>query len=130
MSDHEPIPFSITASTKEPIYLQLMDQVRRSVVSGALSPGDWLPSVRAVAQYLKVNAMTVSKAYSMLQAEGILERVRGQRTRVRPRPEQTPVDRTVLLRPLLERAVREARELKLDDRQVLELVSLILDDVP
>ena len=60
-----------------PIYRQIMDQVRRLVSAGQLAAGDQLESVRELSSRLKVNPMTVSKAYSFLEREGLLERRRG-----------------------------------------------------
>src|SRR4051812_8992892 len=74
---HTPLLFSIATGSAEPIYRQLMDQVRRMAASGQLAPGDQLPSVRDMAQALALNPMTVSKAYNMLEAEGVLARSRG-----------------------------------------------------
>src|SRR5947209_18587417 len=69
--------FQVNTSSGVPIYRQLMDQVRALVASGRLAEGDLLPSVRQVAQDLQVNQMTVSKAYSLLERERVVERVRG-----------------------------------------------------
>ena len=60
-----------------PIYRQIMDQVRRLVSAGQLAAGDQLESVRELSARLKVNPMTVSKAYAFLEREGLLERRRG-----------------------------------------------------
>jgi GntR family transcriptional regulator len=60
------------------IYRQLIEQVRRMVASGQLTPGTPLPSVREVAEEYTVNPTTISKAYSMLEAEGLLQRNRGR----------------------------------------------------
>lgn len=72
-----PTRFVIAANDVVPIYRQIVDQVRRQIAGGQLHTGDELPSVRAVAQEHAVNPMTVSKAYSMLETEGLLERRRG-----------------------------------------------------
>ncbi|RYE68391.1 MAG: GntR family transcriptional regulator, partial [Oxalobacteraceae bacterium] len=69
--------FSIIPGSSDPIYRQLVDQVRRLVAGGQLAPGAALPSVRDVAQQLTVNPMTVSKAYGLLELEGVLDRRRG-----------------------------------------------------
>src|ERR1700752_5137023 len=74
--------FQVNTSSGVPIYRQLMDQVRALVASGRLAEGDLLPPVRQVAQHLQVNQMTVSKAYSLLEREGVVERMRGQGMRV------------------------------------------------
>ena len=81
MSDNKEIYFQIQPSSGVPIYKQIVEQVERLVASGYLSQGDELPSVRKVAVHFEVNSMTVSKAYSMLEASNIVERRRGMRNR-------------------------------------------------
>ncbi|MCX7552974.1 GntR family transcriptional regulator [Marinicella sp. S1101] len=62
---------------KEPIYLQLKDQIRDMILSGDLQEGDSLPSVRQVAMDYKVNPITVSKSYQILVEEELVEKKRG-----------------------------------------------------
>ena len=66
--------FSLKPTSGTPIYRQLVDQVRQLAVSGRLEAGDQLPSVRAVATELGVNPLTISKAYSLLEQEGLVLR--------------------------------------------------------
>jgi GntR family transcriptional regulator len=61
----------------QPIYRQVIDQIRRQVMVGQLCEGEQLPSVRDLALRLRVNPMTISKAYSLLEMEGLLDRRRG-----------------------------------------------------
>ena len=56
-----------------PVYLQIVAQVKDSAASGALRPGDPLPSVRALAEELRVNRNTIAKAYAELETQGVLE---------------------------------------------------------
>src|SRR6266567_3208496 len=84
--------FQVFPASGLPIYRQLIDQVRRHVATGRLPAGDYLPSVRQVALELEVNPMTVSKAYSLLEREGVVELVRGQGMRVNHRPEPTAAE--------------------------------------
>jgi GntR family transcriptional regulator len=56
-----------------PVYMQIVSQVKAAAASGAVKPGDSLPSVRALAEELSINRNTVSKAYAELEAEGVLE---------------------------------------------------------
>ncbi len=130
MTIHTAQLFSITPGSTEPIYRQLVEQVRRLVAGGQMAPGDELPSVREVAHTLAVNPMTVSKAYSLLETEGLLVRRRGLGMLVaeRPRSVRSAVDRSALLRPTLVRAAREARELELDPDTVLNLFTHILKE--
>lgn len=74
--------FEIHPSSGVPIYRQLVDQVLALLAGGKLRPGDMLPSVRQVSAAAEINPMTVSKAYSRLEADGVVERVRGQGMRV------------------------------------------------
>ena len=120
--------FSVATGSGEPIYRQLVDQVRRLVAGGQLAAGDELPSVRDAAQTLAVNPMTVSKAYSQLEATGVLERRRGvgmvvaaEHTRA-----QTKSERVELLRPSLERAAAEAAQLEIDSATAITLFEKIL----
>jgi GntR family transcriptional regulator len=124
--------FSIATGSAEPIYRQLVDQVRRFVAGGQLAAGDAMPSVREVAQSLAVNPMTVSKAYGLLEMEGLLSRRRGLGMVVaeQPRHGKRLAERTELLRPTLERAALEARQLELDPDTVLSLFNQILKDQP
>ena len=56
-----------------PIYLQLMEQVKHSIETGALRPGEQLPGIRPLAEQLVINPNTVAKAYRELEHEGIIE---------------------------------------------------------
>src|ERR1700733_15101550 len=79
MADPAPLRiFTLQPSSGVPIYLQLIQQVRRMVASGQLTPGSELPSVRDVATQYTVNPTTISKAYSLLENEGLLQRNRGK----------------------------------------------------
>jgi GntR family transcriptional regulator len=60
-----------------PIYRQVIDQVRRLIGTGQLAPGDALESVKSLSTRLKVNPMTISKAYGFLVQEGLVARRRG-----------------------------------------------------
>jgi GntR family transcriptional regulator len=72
------VSISISLSSQKPIYRQIEDQVRSLIVSGALSEGEELPSIRALAQDLRVSVITVSRAYDELQAQGFLSAVQGK----------------------------------------------------
>src|SRR5262245_13918606 len=65
--------FRLNVSSGVPIYLQLMEQVKHAVETGALRPGDQLPTIRALAQELVMNPNTVVRAYRELEHEGIVE---------------------------------------------------------
>lgn len=119
--------FSIATDSSLPIYRQLMEQVQRLIAAGVLAPDDILSSVRQVARTLAVDPMTVSKAYRLLEMEGVLERVREQGMRVALRHTDKHAQRQALLLPSLKQAAREARQLELDDHTSLELFKKALN---
>jgi GntR family transcriptional regulator len=100
---------SLDPRDARPLYLQIMDEVRRALVLGTLQPEDALPSVRDLASDLVVNPRTVSQAYRELEREGVVYVRRGQGTFVSPnvRPEQE--ERRQLSRGVAKRALLEAR---------------------
>ena len=105
--------FDVQPSSSTPIYRQLVEQVQRLVAGGHLLPGADLPSVRSVAEQHAINPMTVSKAYSLLEAQGLLERRRGLGMVVAElsSPNRTANDRLALLAPALHSAALQARQL-------------------
>lgn len=132
-----PALFDIQPHQATPIYRQVVEQVQRMVASGQLVPGDELPSVRAVAEAHAVNPMTVSKAYSLLEAQGLLERRRGLGMVVAEgvTPAARPADRLLLLQPTLDAAARQAAQLGIEPAAVLAafertLQSLSPKDMP
>jgi GntR family transcriptional regulator len=122
--------FSVNTGAGEPIYRQLMDQVRRLIAAGQLAPGDSLPSVRDVAETFAVNPMTVSKAYSLLEAAGVLARQRGVGMVVaQGTPTAQGMDsRLNLLRPTLEKAALEAAQLEIPAEEALALFAKLLKE--
>ena len=118
----------IQPGAPEPIYRQIMDQVRRLVVGGQLAPDDELPSVREVAAAHAINPMTVSKAYSQLEAEGLLVRRRGKGMVVAQRATAAGVaDRWELIKPSLAAVARQAGELELPAADVLERLRRLME---
>jgi GntR family transcriptional regulator len=104
-----------------------MDQVRALVASERLRAGQLLPSIRQLATDLEVNMMTVSKAYARLEADGVLERVRG--TGMRVRQVTTPgsvAERQRELAPLADAMVTRAVQLNLTEQQALAVVKNVL----
>ena len=121
--------FRVFPSSGVPIYRQVMNQVRSLLLSGRLGPGDYLPSVRAVSSALEVNPMTVSKAYSLLEAEDVVERVRGLGMRVREAHHDGPASaRLAELRPLLEQIAARAHQLAVSPDAVVSALKPLLRD--
>ena len=115
----------ILPTAPEPIYRQIAEQVRRLVAGGQLAPGTQLPSVRDVAAVHAINPMTVSKAYSQLEAEGVLERLRGKGMAVASGGAGQRVGsarRWAMLQPAIDALARQASELELSPEAVADRV--------
>ncbi|MES2179443.1 MAG: GntR family transcriptional regulator [Gemmatimonadota bacterium] len=98
---------SIDQTDERPIYIQIMDEVRRGVVMGLILADEALPSVRQLALDLRVNPNTVMQAYRELEREGVVEVRRGQGTYV-AQSRTTSKQRRDLVREVAERATRDA----------------------
>lgn len=76
--------FHIDFKSGKPVYLQLVDQVKVAAATGALQAGESLPSIRPLAEQLRINRNTIAKAYAELEAGGIIETAQGRGSVVRP----------------------------------------------
>lgn len=101
------------------------------VATGRLAANEMLPSVRQIAEELQVNPMTVSKAYSLLEIDGVIERVRGQGMRVlaQTKARSTVKDRQQQLQPLLQQVAAQAFQLGLTREQVVAALNPLLKDL-
>lgn len=114
--------FILDPHSSVPIYQQLIDQVRRLVASGLLAPGAELPSVREMAQEHTVHPMTISKAYSLMESEGLLERRRGKPMTVAAlkKNQSSVAARLRQIEPQLEALALSARQLELQESDVID----------
>lgn len=105
-----------------PVYRQLMDQIRFHVATGLLSPGDELPSTRALSAELGINPMTISKAYSYLEKDQVVERRPGRPLVVRALDQGTIKDRKIdQLRENLAPTVRMVKQLGVNDNEAIRI---------
>jgi GntR family transcriptional regulator len=116
--------FSLHPGSGIPIYRQLVEQVRRLIAGGQLAPGAELPSVRDLAVEYAVNPMTISKAYSLLEAEGLLERNRGRPMTVAAgrRAQASLTQRLKQIEPQVRQLALSARQLELTRKDLAALI--------
>jgi GntR family transcriptional regulator len=121
--------FSILPAAAEPIYRQMVEQTRRMIASGQLTGGETLPSVREVAAHHAINPMTVSKAYSLLEMEGLLERQRGKGMVVAAQQKKVKSQsaRLELIEPAIEALATQANELELPADAVIDRLKKFLE---
>jgi GntR family transcriptional regulator len=123
------LAITVIPTSGVPLYRQIVEQVRAQVAGGRLAAGELLPSVRQTAEQLQINPMTVSKAYSILERQEIVELVRGQGMRVRPPgPAANGKAREQAILPLLREVAHKARQLSLSPEQVLDRLAPLLKE--
>lgn len=114
--------FHIDPSSGIPIYVQLIEQVKKATASGLLNNGEQLPSVRELAVELTVNPNTVSKAYQELEREGIIETLRGRGTFVSQKGIQLgKEEKKKALQEKMQNFLVEAHHLKATPEEIEEI---------
>ena len=111
-----------------PIYLQIVDQIRASAASGALRPGEALPSIRPLAEELRVNRNTIAKAYAELESQGVIETLPGRGCFLKEN--QSALRKKVRRQLLIEhidQVIVQAHHLQVPHAEFLELIRERLD---
>jgi GntR family transcriptional regulator len=112
----------------KPVYLQVVDQVKSAAASGALRAGEPLPSIRPLAEELRINRNTIAKAYAELESQGVIETIAGKGCFLRPN--NTPFKKAVRLELLtqeIDEAVTQAHHLMVGKAEFLELAEARFD---
>ena len=106
-----------------PIYTQIVNQVQAQVVGGRLKPGDQLPTVRALAEELRVNFNTVARAYRILDEARIISTQQGRGTYITeiPPPKVTEKLRKESLQALTQKYINEAMQLGSSKEEISEI---------
>jgi GntR family transcriptional regulator len=114
--------FEIDSHGGVPIYRQVMDQIRRQIMTGRMAPGDQLESVKQLSARLKVNPMTISKAYGFLVEEGLVERRRGLGLFVNPiNGDEKSKIRSSMLEGVMKKAAALAVQMGTSEKAALSL---------
>jgi len=120
--------FQVDFKSGKPVYLQLVDQIRYAAASGGLRPGEPLPSIRPLAEELRVNRNTIAKAYAELESQGVIETLPGKGCFLKEN--NSPFTKSVrqkLLFAEIDEAVVMAHHLQVDREKFLALVRERLD---
>lgn len=107
----------------KPVYLQVVDQIKSAAASGALKPGEALPSIRPLAEELRVNRNTIAKAYGELEHQGIIENRPGKGCFLADN--HSPLKKDIRRKMLIEeidQAVVQAHHLQFNREEFLALV--------
>jgi len=113
----------ISFTTGKPVYQQLVDQVKTAAATGALRPGEPLPSIRPLAEELRVNRNTVARAYAELERAGVIVTVAGKGCFLGDNHSPYKKDvRVKLLTEAVDAAVVQAHHLQVDPEEFRKLV--------
>ena len=107
----------------KPVYLQVVDQVKAAAASGALRTGEPLPSIRPLAEQLRVNRNTVAKAYAELEGQGVIETIAGRGCFLKEN--HSPFRKDVRLKMVaqeVDAAIVQAHHLRVEEKEFLDLV--------
>lgn len=119
----------INHSSMVPIYEQLIEQIKLKIRDGILKDGDVLPSVRSLSKDLKISALTVKKAYDVLEEEGFSTTIHGKGTYISAASANLMLeDQKKDLEKDLEAAVEKGRRYGISDEELKNLFELILED--
>lgn len=116
----------LSNTSGKPIYTQIADQVKEQIMTGALAPGEALPSMRLLARELRISVITTKRAYEDLERDGFLENVPGKGCFVAPQNRE--LLREAQLRRVeehLTRAVEEARKGGLSLAELQEMLNIL-----
>jgi len=115
--------FELNFKAGKPAYLQIIEQVKYALATGALRPGDQLPPIRVLAENLRINRNTVAKAYTELEHEGVVRMAQGRG--VFCRGDGSSLDgaaRRRILAQSLDGAIVQAYHLQVDGKDLMELL--------
>ena len=112
-----------------PIYEQLVDQIKDRIITGKLSEGEALPSVRALSGTLKISSLTVKKAYDKLEEDGFVVTIHGKGTYVAPTDRSLALEaRRRAVEEEFTRALDKARAVGMTRQEIRELLELLLEE--
>ena len=116
-------------SSMIPIYEQLVEQIKTQILQSELKEGEALPSVRALAGELRISALTVKKAYDRLDEEGFVTTVHGKGSFVTTSDKQLAMEaRRKAVEEEFDKAIDKARAVGMSREEILETVTLLLDE--
>lgn len=118
----------LSNASPDPIYEQILRQVRAQILSGDLKEGEPLPSIRKLAQSLQISVITTKRAYDELEREGLIDTVGGKGTFVAsPSREFLREKRLAAVEAHLRNALREAEGAGMGDGELREMFELLLE---
>jgi GntR family transcriptional regulator len=125
-----PMLLQINYKSGKPVYLQVVDQIKAAAASGAMQAGEPLPSIRPLAEDLRINRNTIAKAYTELESQGVIETIPGKGCFLKPNnsPLKKEVRRKLLIDEI-DQVVVQAHHLQVSRDEFLAIVRERLDAI-
>jgi GntR family transcriptional regulator len=119
----------ISNSSSVPIYEQIKKSIINQILEGELNEDELLPSIRVLAQDIKISAMTIKKAYDELEKEGYLKSIQGKGTFVAPKnTELTKEQAQKDIEEYIEKIVSISNRFQIDKNDVIEMFKIIYEE--
>lgn len=113
-------------SSSEPIYQQIVNQIKRQIISGVLQPGDELPSIRNLAKELQISVITTKRAYEELEKENLIETVGGKGSYVSGQNKELIKEKRLrLIEEDLVDIVKQAKILGITKEEIIEILKIL-----
>ncbi len=130
IKDVEKMNLIINHTSMQPVYEQIVCQIKDKIMHGELIEETMLPSVRTLAKEIKVSALTVKKAYDQLEEEGFVVTVHGKGSFVAcANQAQMLEEKKKEVEAEFEQTIRKARSCGMEDGEIQELFEIVLEDV-
>lgn len=119
----------VNSTSMIPLYEQIVDQIKKLIISGELKENDALPSVRVLAKELKISALTVKKSYDFLESEGFISTIHGKGSYVScSNLELMSEERRKEIEANFEKVIQKAKQYGLKDDELKQIFEMIMED--
>ncbi|MCT4593644.1 MAG: GntR family transcriptional regulator [Anaeromicrobium sp.] len=122
--------FNINPRSSTPIYMQIVDEVKESILKGILESGDKMPSVRELAKMMIINPNTIQKAYKELERQRVIEKIRGKGTFVSTDYEgKRDESRMDLVKDSFKKGLIELKYMGIREDEIMGIIEELIEEI-
>lgn len=119
----------ISNSSGEPIYEQIVEEIKKNILSGTIDAGESLPSIRNLAQELRISVITTKRAYEELEKEGYITTVPGKGSFVSSQNEELLKEKRIkIIEDKLQEVIDESRLINLTYEEIVEMLRVLYEN--
>lgn len=119
----------ISNSSADPIYEQIVQQIKKEILTGELEEGDALPSIRSLAKELQISVITTKRAYTELEKEGLIETVGGKGSFVAGQNKELLREKRLsILEEKLADVLKEAKLMQISRKELVEMLEVLSEE--